>query len=82
MLAPPLRHSVRLVRYLGAEDEREPGFQIAFWLASEVTPPSATTVTLLSWWAAMNPVMTGSIVLVSALLPSNACTISGNPPRP
>ena len=27
----------------------------------------------------MNAVMTGSMVLVSALLPSNAWTISGNP---
>ena len=30
----------------------------------------------------MNDSMTGSIVLVSALLPSNADTMSGNPPAP
>ena len=45
-------------------------------------PASATTVTSGSWCAAMNASMTGSIVLVSALLPSNADTISGNPSAP
>lgn len=46
---------------------------IAFWLASE------TTVTSSSWWVAMKDRITGSMVLVSAWLPSNASTISGNP---
>jgi len=49
-------------------------------LASDTIPASATTVTSGSWWAAMNASITGSIVLVSAMLPSNAWTISGKPP--
>ena len=48
-------------------------------LAAEIIPASATTVTSVSRWAAMNAVIVGSIVVVSALLPSNAVTISGNP---
>jgi hypothetical protein len=56
-----------------------PASSIAFWLASEIIPASAATVTSDSWRAAMNAVMTGSMVLVSALLPSNAWAISGNP---
>ena len=59
-----------------------PASSIAFWLASEIIPASATTVTSGSRWAAMNFSMTGSIVLVSALLPSKALTISGNPSWP
>src|SRR5260370_8533322 len=43
---------------------------------------NTTTVTSGNWWAAMNFLMTGSMVLVSALLPSNALTISGNPAWP
>ena len=58
-----------------------PAASIAFWFASLIIPASATTVTSGSWWAAMNASITGSIVLVSALLPSNAVTISGNPFR-
>ena len=56
-----------------------PAASIAFWLASDIMPASATTVTSVSWWAAMNALITGSIVAVSALLPSNASTVSGNP---
>ena len=52
---------------------------MAFWFASLTIPASATTVTSGSWWAAMNDWTTGSIVLVSALFPSKAATISGNP---
>ena len=59
-----------------------PAASICFWFASDTMPASATTVTSGSWWAAMNDSMTGSIVLVSALLPSNALTISGNPSWP
>ena len=51
----------------------------ATWLASEIIPASATTVTSDSWWAALKALITGSIVAVSALLPSNASTVSGNP---
>src|SRR6266536_515427 len=56
-----------------------PAASICFWFASDTIPASATTVTPGSWWAAMNDWTTGSMVLVSALLPSNALTISGNP---
>ncbi len=51
----------------------------ATWLASEIMPASATTVTSVSWWAVLKALMTGSMVAVSALLPSNASTASGNP---
>ena len=56
-----------------------PAASICFWFASDTMPASATTVTSGRWWAAMNAWITGSMVLVSALLPSNADTISGNP---
>jgi hypothetical protein len=55
-----------------------PAASISFWFASGTMP--ATTVTFGRWWAAMNAWITGSIVLVSALFPSNADTVSGNPP--
>jgi hypothetical protein len=56
-----------------------PAASIASLFASETIPASATTVTSASRWAAMNEVMVGSIVLVSAWFPSNASTINGNP---
>ena len=59
-----------------------PAASMAFWFASEIMPASATTVTSGSWWAAMNVSMTGSMVFVSALLPSKAETMSGNPSCP
>ena len=59
-----------------------PAASIAFWFASEIIPASATTVTSGRRWAAMNFSMTGSMVLVSARLPSKAETISGNPSCP
>jgi hypothetical protein len=59
-----------------------PAASIAFWFASEIVPASATTVTSGSWCAAMNFSMTGSIVLVSALSPSKALIMSGNPSWP
>jgi hypothetical protein len=37
-----------------AEDERHPASSIAFWLAADAMPASATTVTSGSWWAFMN----------------------------
>jgi hypothetical protein len=55
-----------------------PAASIAFWFASEIIPASATTVTPGSRRAATNFPVTGSIVLVSALLPSKALTMSGN----
>jgi hypothetical protein len=42
-------------------------------------PASATIVTSGRWWAFMNAWIVGSIVVVSALLPSNTLTIKGNP---
>ena len=42
-------------------------------------PASATTVTSASPCAAANAAMTGTMVLVSAVLPSKAWTCSGNP---
>lgn len=42
-------------------------------------PASATTVIWVNRWAALKALMTGSIVAVSALLPSNSVTVSGNP---
>jgi hypothetical protein len=51
----------------------------ATWLASEIMPASATTVTSVSWWAILNVLITGSMVAVSARLPSKASTVSGNP---
>ena len=59
-----------------------PAASICFWFASDTIPASATTVTSGSWCAAMNDSITGSIVRVSARLPSNADTISGNPSAP
>jgi hypothetical protein len=59
-----------------------PVASIAFWFASEIIPASATTVTSGKLWAAMNFSITGSIVLVSARLPSKAETMSGNPSWP
>ena len=59
-----------------------PAASIAFRFASEIMPASATTVTSGSWWAAMNFSVTGSMVFVSARLPSNAETNSGKPSCP
>ena len=56
-----------------------PAASMACWLAAEIMPASATTVTSASWWASMNARMVGSIVVVSPRLPSNALTINGNP---
>ena len=52
---------------------------MACLLLAEIMPASATMVTSGSWWAVMNARMVGSMVVVSAVLPSNASTISGNP---
>jgi hypothetical protein len=56
-----------------------PSASMAFMLFSEIIPASATMTTSVRRWAAMNALITGSIVRVSALLPSNALTIRGNP---
>ncbi len=58
-----------------------PAASIARWLPAETIPASATTVTSGSRWAAMNTCSVGTIVVVSAMLPSKALTINGNPPR-
>ena len=59
-----------------------PAASICFWFASLTMPASATTVTSGRLCAVMNDLITGSIVLVSALFPSNAETMSGNPSGP
>jgi len=56
-----------------------PAASMAFWFASEIMPAPATTVISGNWWAIMKDSMTGSIVLVSAMLPSKALIVSGNP---
>jgi hypothetical protein len=56
-----------------------PASSMASWLLAEIIPASATTITSASPWEAMKDPSTGSIVAVSALLPSNACTINGKP---
>src|SRR5689334_21474492 len=47
--------------------------------AADNIPASATTIRSLTWWRSAKPFRTGIKVLVSALLPSNTCTSSGNP---
>ena len=79
MLVAPFGHDVGDVGDAGAEDERQPRRLDRALVASETMPASATTVTSASWWAAMNAVIIGSMVVVSARLPSKAATISGNP---
>jgi hypothetical protein len=49
--------------------------------ASDTIPASATTVTPPSRCASRNAVMVGIIVCVSAVLPSNASTVNGQPGR-
>jgi hypothetical protein len=56
-----------------------PSASIARWLLAETMPASATMVTSVSRWAVMNARIVGSMVAVSARLPSNASTASGNP---
>ena len=43
-----------------------PAAWMAIWLASEIMPASATTLTSVSWWVALKALMTGSMVAVSA----------------
>ena len=56
-----------------------PAASISRLFVSESIPASATTVMSISRCAAMNAFSVGSIVAVSALLPSNASTASGKP---
>ena len=56
-----------------------PAASSAFLLPSDTIPASATMVTSVSRCAVMNDRIVGSIVVVSALLPSNASTRNGNP---
>jgi hypothetical protein len=56
-----------------------PAASMARLFASEIIPASAPIVTSSSRWAATNASITGNMVAVSALFPSNAFTISGNP---
>lgn len=56
-----------------------PASSRSFRLASDIMPASATTVTCGSPCAAANASMTGTMVLVSPVLPLKAWTCSGNP---
>jgi hypothetical protein len=56
-----------------------PASSSARLFASETIPASATTVTSGRPCASRKAFRTGTMVVVSARLPSNACTISGNP---
>jgi hypothetical protein len=79
VLATPFRDHVPDVRVRAPTMNDNPAASIARWLAAEIMPASATIVTSVRRRAVMNAPITGSIVLVSALSPSNAWTISGNP---
>ena len=56
-----------------------PTASISRLLLSDSIPASATTVMSVSRCAAMNAVNVGTMVAVSALLPSNASTANGKP---
>src|SRR6478735_256719 len=58
-----------------------PAASIAFLFASDSIPASATTVMSVSRCAVMNACSVGSMVAVSALLPSNASTREREPGR-
>ena len=83
----PCRHARRGLQVVLRYPERflprmndRPAASMAFWFASEIISASAKTVTSGSWQSAVNALITGRIV--SALLPSNAETVSGNPSWP
>jgi hypothetical protein len=56
-----------------------PASSSAFRFAAESIPASATTTMSCAPWRCANALSTGIRVVVSALLPSNRCTSSGNP---
>ena len=56
-----------------------PWASMARMFASQIIPESATMVTSSRPWAAMNFLRVGTMVVLSALLPSKALTLSGNP---
>src|SRR5215471_8816834 len=58
---------------------RNPLSSKASRFAADSIPASATTTMSCAWWRSRNRVRTGIRVLVSALLPSNRSTSSGNP---
>src|SRR3954447_8513854 len=61
---------------------RNPACSSASRFAADNIPASATTmISPVSGWVSRNSLRTGMRVLVSALLPSNRCTASGNPVR-
>src|SRR5450756_3190108 len=59
--------------------KENPASSRALRFAAESIPASATTTMSVTPWRAWNAVSTGIRVVVSALLPSNRCTSSGNP---
>jgi hypothetical protein len=78
----PVRDDVGNVGMRIPRTNDKPAASICFMLFSEIIPASATMTTSCRRWAAMNAVIVGSIiVVVSAVLPSNALTISVNPAR-
>ena len=58
---------------------RNPLSSKASRFAADSIPASATTTMSCAWWRSRNRVRTGIRVFVSALLPSNRSTSSGNP---
>jgi hypothetical protein len=80
MLTTPLVDRVGTWPIRAPRMNDNPASSIAFWLAAEIMPASATIVTSGRSWACMKARMVGSMVSVSALLPSNASTINGNRP--
>jgi hypothetical protein len=84
VLLAPLADHVGQQRDAGAQDVGQPRRLRATWLASEIIPASATTVTSASWWAALKALMTGSIVAVSPIagrLPGLDCVPCTTPRR-
>src|SRR5260370_2842073 len=79
MLAPPPRDHVGDVRDAHAEDERQASGLDLFLVRLAHHTRVRDDVTSGRSCAAINSRMTGSMVLVSALFPSKALTISGNP---
>ena len=79
MLDAPFAHHIGQVRDPPPRMNESPTACRATWLASDIIPASATTVTSVRLWAVLKLLTTGTMVAVSALLPSNAATFNGKP---
>jgi hypothetical protein len=64
---------------VNAEGEQQARGRDRLLIRSEIIPAPAATVTSGRRWAAVNFSTTGSMVVVSALLPSNAEIVSRGP---